>query len=303
MVPRRSSVIAFAVTLVMFQLASACNAGPMTGTVERHIDAGGVTRKYLVHAGGEAKPGRALVLVLHGWRGGAADIERRTRGTFDRLADRDGAIVVYPSALGDPRWNDGWQRAAPAALPDDVGFLSALIEAVAREFAVDRGRVFATGISNGAGMVHRLACERPDLVAAIGPVAGGMPPDRASTCARAAGPPVSIIAMHGTGDPIAPLDQSIHDGVAAWIKRDGCPDRPSSSLLPDADPGDGTRTRADLFAPCAAGTAVAFYIIEGGGHAWPGGASTFGFRRKGITPRDFDAGVVLWDFFQSHPRR
>jgi polyhydroxybutyrate depolymerase len=287
--------------LAMICLAGACNASPMSGTVERHIAVGGVTRKYLVHAGGEAKPGRALVLVLHGWRGGAADIERRTRGSFDKIADRDGAIVVYPSALGDPRWNDGWQRSAPGALPDDVGFLAALIDAVATEFAVDRRRVFAAGLSNGAGMVHRLARERPDLVAAVGPISGGMPFDRIGGCAT--GEPVSIIAMHGTGDPIVPLDQSIRDGIAAWTRRDGCPAQPTSSQVTDADPGDGTRTRADLFAPCAAGTAVAFYTIEGGGHAWPGGETTFGFKRRGPTPRDFDASVVLWDFFQSHPRR
>src|SRR5262245_31193232 len=107
MVPRTPSVLAFAVAPAMVCLAGACSAAPMAGTVERQIAVGGVTRKYLLHVGGPAKPGRALVLVLHGWRGGAADIERRTRGTFDKLADRDGAIVIYPSALGDPRWNDG----------------------------------------------------------------------------------------------------------------------------------------------------------------------------------------------------
>jgi len=66
----------------------------MAGTTERQLVVGGVTRTYLLHAGGEPKPGRPLVLVLHGWRGSAAGIARRTKGTFDRLADRDGAVVV-----------------------------------------------------------------------------------------------------------------------------------------------------------------------------------------------------------------
>ena len=305
MVPRTSPFLAPVVALVLTLLPGACGAAPMSGTVERQMAIGGVTRKYLLHASGQPRPGRSLVLVLHGWRGGAADIERRTRGTFDKLADRDGAVVVYPGAIGDPRWNDGWQSGLNAAgLPDDVAFLSALIDAVVKELGVDRNRVFATGLSNGAGMVHRLACDRPDLVAAVAPISGGMPPDRARVCAQASGPPVSILAMHGTGDSIVPLDQSIRDGIAAWRQRDRCPDRPTSSELPDADTGDGTRTRVDLFSPCAAGTAVAFYTIENGGHEWPGGETTrFALRRRGALPRDFDAAVVIWDFFQNHPRR
>jgi poly(3-hydroxybutyrate) depolymerase len=109
-------------------------AGPMAGTTERQLVVGGVTRKYLLHAGGEPKPGRPLVLVLHGWRGSAPGIARRTKGTFDRLADRDGAVVVYPQALGDPRWNDGSNVAASATPPDDLGFLSAVVDALAAEF-------------------------------------------------------------------------------------------------------------------------------------------------------------------------
>jgi poly(3-hydroxybutyrate) depolymerase len=56
----------------------------MQGTSERRLVVGGVTRTYLLHAGGGAKPGRPLVFVLHGWRGNAAAIEHRTRGTFDK---------------------------------------------------------------------------------------------------------------------------------------------------------------------------------------------------------------------------
>jgi len=59
-------------------------ARPMAGTTERQLVVGGVTRTYLLHAGGEPKPGRPLVLVLHGWRGSAAGIARRTKGRSTR---------------------------------------------------------------------------------------------------------------------------------------------------------------------------------------------------------------------------
>jgi polyhydroxybutyrate depolymerase len=275
---------------------------PMTGTNQRRLIVGGVTRTYLVHADGEAKPRRPVILVLHGWRGTAADIERRTKGTFNKLADREGAVVVYPQALGDPRWNDGWPVPPGAEPPpDDVAFLSALVDAVAAEFGIDRQRVFAAGLSNGASMVYRLACQRPDLVAAVAPVSGNMSQSVASACADPT--PVSIITMHGTDDPIVPFTSAIRNDIVTWVRRDRCPPQATSSSLPDVDPTDGTRTRLDVFGPCAAGTEVASYTIEGGGHAWPGGESVRGFVRRGNTPRDFDAGEVMWEFFMKHPRR
>jgi polyhydroxybutyrate depolymerase len=294
--------IAFVVGLAVAGAIRLRAARPMAGTRERDLVVDGVRRRYLVHAAAAAKPGRPLVLVLHGWGGSAAGIERRTRGTFDELADRDGAVVAYPEALGDPRrWNDGWNMGRrDGAPPDDLRFLSALIDALVAELGVDRHRVFAAGLSNGASMAYRLACERPELVAAVAPVSGGMPADVVRASAQ--GAPVSILGMHGTADPLVPFDESIRDGVSAWTKRDGCPAQPASSRLPDTDPDDGTQTRLDLYAPCAAGTAVAFYTIEGGGHAWPGGDPPW-FRRRGRTPRDFDAGVVIWDFFRAHARQ
>jgi len=292
-------VIASAIATVMYFRGTR----PLAGTSERRLVVGSVTRTYLLHAGGAAKPGRPLVLVLHGLRGSGAGIERRTRATFDKLADRDGAVVAYPDALGDvSRWNDGWFEHVPGAvLPDDLAFIAALIDSAVAELGVDRKRVFAAGFSNGASMVYRLACQRPELVAGVAPVSGGMPPDLVKGCAQ--GVPVAVIGMHGTDDPMVPFDQSIRDGVAAWVERDGCPPRPRASRLPDVDPNDGTQTRVDRYGPCGVGTDVAFYTIEGGGHQWPGGDSPLTFVRHGDTPLDFDAGAVIWDFFERHPKR
>jgi polyhydroxybutyrate depolymerase len=295
-------MIAILVALAIAGVTRWRRTRPGPGTVERELVVDGVPRTYLLHAGGAAKPGRPLVLVLHGMGGRAAEIERRTRDTFDVIADREGAVVVYPQALGSPRrWTDGWISSTGAPLPDDVRFLAALVDTLAGELAIDRRRVFAAGMSNGGMMVHRLGCERPDLFAAIAPVSGGMAYDVARACVS--GPPVSVIAMHGTDDAIVRFDRDITDSTATWTKRDGCPAAPRSSRLPDLDPHDGTQTRVDEYGPCAAGTDVAFYTIEGGGHAWPGGVGFWGLRSRGNTPGDFDAGAVIWDFFKKHPRR
>jgi polyhydroxybutyrate depolymerase len=168
------------------------------------------------------------------------------------------------------------------------------------ELSIDRRRVFAAGLSNGASMVYRLACERPELVAAVAPVSGTMSGPVANVCPK--GEPVSIIAMHGTEDPIVPYGSTIRNDLATWIHRDACPTPPSTSRRPDADPTDGTQTRVELYQRCAADTAIAVHTIEGGGHAWPGGETMFDFVRRGNTPRDFDAGELIWDFFKRHQR-
>jgi polyhydroxybutyrate depolymerase len=213
-------------------------------------------------------------------------------------------VVVYPDSLGEPhRWSDGWPVGPPGApQPDDLGFLSALIGSLVAELGVDRKRVFAAGLSNGASMVYRVACERPELVAAVAAVAGGMVPAVATACPR--GTPVSIIAMHGTDDSVVPFDRGIREDIATWVKRDGCTGPPISSRLPDVDPLDWTQTRVDVFGSCALGIEVAFFTIEGGGHAWPGGDEPLqNVLRTGHAPSDFDAGVLIWDFFQKHPKR
>lgn len=293
---RRGARVITLVALALTTVSCARWARPMLGTVERQLVVGGVTRSYLLHAGGAAKPGRPLVLVLHGRGGTAAAMEHRTRGTFDKLADRDDVVVAYPQALGSPSTWSAWIQ---APRPDDVEFLSALIDSLVAAQGVDRRRVFAAGFSAGASMVYRLACERPDLVAAVAPISGTIPADVVPICAQNT-TPVGIIGMQGTADSVVVLDNWVRDGVTAWARRDRCAADPISSRLRDADPTDGTETRVDVYDQCAAGTQVAFYTIEGGGHAWPGGETRL---IGGATPRDFDAAELIWAFFQNHARR
>ena len=138
-----------------------------SGAVGRTLSFAGEIRTYVLYAS-HPKPKPALVLVLRGKRGNGARMEERTRRTFDTLADHEGIVVVYPDAL-DGVWNSGHPGDGSE---DDAGFLFALIDAVSKEFDIDPKRVFATGISNGAAMAYRLACERPNVLAAIAPVSG-----------------------------------------------------------------------------------------------------------------------------------
>src|SRR3972149_6035846 len=78
---------------------------------------------------------------------------------------------------------------------DDVGFVRALIDELATLINIDPGRVYATGFSNGAIMVYRLACELSDRIAAIGPVAATQILDDQEACH----PGRSVPGLHFTG--------------------------------------------------------------------------------------------------------
>jgi polyhydroxybutyrate depolymerase len=145
-----------------------------------------------------------LVFVLHGGGGTSASVARLTG--FSRIADSAGFIVAYPNAVNG-HWNDGRGvrrfRSHRHGI-DDVGFVRALIDKLVAECDADPSRVYATGISNGAMMCHRLGCELGERIAAIAPVAGGMPVLLAEACRPQV--PVSVLAINGTQDRMVPYE-------------------------------------------------------------------------------------------------
>ncbi len=141
--------------------------GGVSGTTSGSITVGGRTRVYNIHlpSSYDAADPLPLVLVLHGTTQSIASVERMSG--MSRVADREKFIAVYPSGTGPmdrvPTWNAG--NCCAYALRnnvDDVDFLRALIEKLKSEYPMDAKRIYVTGISNGAMMSCRLACELSD---------------------------------------------------------------------------------------------------------------------------------------------
>lgn len=261
----------------------------------------GTTRTYRLYEPKTLNAKPALLLVLHGLKGSAEEIEARTRFSFDRLADRDGFIVVYPDAV-EGQWHSGHR--GETATTDDVGFLSALIESITKSYHVDPNRIYVSGFSNGASMSYRLGCERPDEIAAIAPVSGGLAEDLMPACAARSHRPIALFAIHGTADPIVPFDSGELEGnLAYWVRRNGCLTTPTVTRLPDTSPNDDTRTRVERYPNCRERADVVLYAIEGGGHRWPGGDEPFFLQPHGKTSRDFDGATAIWDFLKAHTKR
>jgi polyhydroxybutyrate depolymerase len=288
---------------------STAKAQDYTGSIQ----SGGLERTFLVHVPPSSSKTKLmpLLIALHGGDGTSQSMVSLTLGGLNSLADKEGFIVVYPDGV-ENQWNDGregdFTRAHREKI-DDVGFISALIDHLAQKHKIDSKRIYATGISNGAMMSYRLACELSHKIAAVAPVCGAMPLDLVSRCSPAK--PISVLVISGTEDRLVPWDGgsviggrgrilSVPDSVKYWVTLNQCSATPVTTMEADTDPQDGTRVREEVYGQGKDGTEVILYAIEGGGHTWPGGLQYLSEAVIGRTSRDIDADVVIWDFFKRH---
>ena len=255
-------------------------SGFINGTSIHTINSDGHNRNYRLHKPAGVPPTARLVVVLHGGFGSAEQAERSYG--WDQLADSEKFVVAYPDGL-NRAWNvDGGGCCGRPAREnvDDVGFISAAVADIAKNLGVDPARVYATGMSNGGMMSYTLACDTT-LFAAIGPVSG-------TQVAQCRSPrPVSVMAVHGTADPLVPYGGGPGRGFAHingppvpelnafWRNVDHC--------QPPTAETSGTVTTST--AGCADNRGVVLVTVADGGHQWP----------------DF-ASKRLWQFFNAHPR-
>lgn len=261
-----------------------------------------------------------LLIALHGRGGNGKSMVLVTRKGFDKLADQERFIVVYPDGLGQS-WNDGRMDAetddrAHIENIDDVGFISVLIDLMITDYNLDPKRVYITGISNGAMLSYRLACELSGKITAIAPVDGSIPDMLVKGCSPTE--PVSVLAINNVNDPMVPYEGgqifnhfhrkklgevlSVNESIGFWMSHNNCINNAIISDLPDNDPTDGTRVKRTQFINGNKGTEVILYSVYGGGHTWPGGLQYLPVRVIGRTSKDFDANTVIWEFFKRHSK-
>jgi polyhydroxybutyrate depolymerase len=261
----------------------------MAGDSVVSITSGGVARQYRLHVPPGYQPGQPLPLVisLHGYNSNAEQQERVSRMPVKAAAA--GFIAVYPEGLGDPQ---SWKFGSRAEGQADVAFIRDLIQSLEGQLSIDPRRIYVTGISNGAEMSYRLACDLADTLAAFAPVAGGYPPFGDCQATR----PLPVVAFHGTADKLLPYEgkppllQPVHDWAAGWAAHNGC----AGASTVTFQKGDVT---GETWGGCHDGADVTLYTIAGKGHSWPGSAMP-----AQITTRDIDATDVLWEFFAAHPK-
>ncbi len=286
------------------------------GTVDRDLQTrpksslafGGMERSFVVRAPVNRASDTQrvpLVIVLHGGGGNAANVEQMTG--FTEKARQEGFIVAYPEGTGRLQralltWNAGHCCGyAMQQRVDDVGFIRALIDELVRTYPVDPSRIYATGMSNGGMMAHRLGIELSDRLAAIAPVVATVFGDE-----KKPAQPVSALMINGMLDRNVPHQGGPPGGRGAnawddsptrpaleqakfWASVNGCKEHP----LEDAD---DRRTRWSY--ACPSGRAVELVLLNDNGHAWPGGQR--GSRRGDEPSSALNATDAIWEFFEAH---
>ncbi len=252
------------------------------------INAGGANRYYLVAEPPPGAPVSAVLLSLHG-TSSTAEGQARLSG-FEQLSRTAGAVVVFPQAIQPIRAGYEWDPGV------DVAYIAGLTAELLSRYRTPHGRVILTGMSGGARMSSLFAGVHPELVQAVGAVAGLRSPDVAVRR------PVPILAFHGTKDRINPYagsgtqrwNESVPDAARAWALANGITAPPTDVAL------SPTLTRTTYGAEGEPGE-VTLWTSRGAGHSWPG--SHLGLVLSlylGRTSREIDATTSIWDFGLHH---
>jgi polyhydroxybutyrate depolymerase len=287
-------------------------AGSSGDAITRSIDVDGRERSYLVHVPPHIQDGRRpVVLAFHGGLNNAQSMINLT-GLNDK-ADREGFIAVYPNGSGRLAkaltWNAGTCCGyAEQQQVNDVKFVSLMLDDLAQLYSVDPTRIYATGISNGGQMAYRLAADLPERIGAIAPVAGSLEVSAPRSARK-----VSVLHFHGTEDQYIPFAgghgrrsltgltfNSVDNAMRTWAAIDECAGGPLVETLADSV-NDSTTVSRRTYRNCREGSEVILYIVNGGGHAWPG--HPVAERLLGRSTRDISATDVMWEFFRHHQQK
>lgn len=261
----------------------------------REVRLGG--RSYLIDL--PARPAGTLIVVLHGGGGNPGQIARNSG--FSRPANAAGHAVVYPAGSGRRllTWNGGYCCGAAARQGvDDLAFLDRVIADARKRFGL-AGRVYMTGMSNGALMAEAYAASRPRVLSGVAGVSGTLDLDRFPL--RGA---VPLLHIHGTADTQVPYAGGqgsngftdtdftpVAAVVAAFVRTNGPGLARTRRIVDPAE--DGMRTVEETWSKDGA-PRVRLMRVEGGGHVWPGGRRAG--RQEGATD-DIDATREILRFF------
>lgn len=258
---------------------------------------GGINRTYRLYVPVTYNAAKAtpLVMNLHGY--GSNNVEQELYGNFKPIADTAGFLLVHPNGTPDQTNTNHWNNFGTSNV-DDVGFLSALIDTLAKSYNINQSRVYSTGMSNGGFMSYALACNLSQRIAAVASVTGSMTNAAITACNPSRSTPV--MQIHGTADATVPyagnfLFAPIENVVALWVTKNNCSSTPVITQVPNTNTVDGCTATHYVYVNGQNGKTVEFYKVNGGGHSWPGAPINLN-----VTNQDFSASVEIWRFFRKY---
>jgi polyhydroxybutyrate depolymerase len=268
---------------------------------EEQISVGNQKRSFTINLPPDfyEKKNVPVVIGLHGGGGNGEQFE--TSYDFTPISEQRGYAVVYPDGSGRfsvdllKTWNAGTccEYAVEENI-DDVAFFKDLIDYLIKNYKIDANRVFVTGMSNGAMMSYRLACELSEKIRAIAAVSG---PQSLKTACKATRP-VPVLHIHSVKDLNVPhlgglgINKNafppVLEGLNYWVTRNGC--KPTAKVVQDDE-----KFKLSTWTGCQNEASIYYFLTKDGGHAWAGARWV---RKDADEPsKNVNANKEIFDFF------
>jgi polyhydroxybutyrate depolymerase len=238
--------------------SSGCGAAAEVASGRFSIDAGGLTRDYILALPDDYDASRAYPLIFT-WHPGGGTAQGTAGGNnggyygLRNLADGS-AIFVSPEGI-----DNGWANTEDR----DLAFATAMLDRFTGELCIDESRIFSTGFSYGGMMSNAVGCAMGDVFRAIAPMSGAL----FSGC-EDGDSPVAVWSAHGDNDQVV----SFANGERArdvFLERNNC--------QPDTVPVEPGACVS--YQGCDEGFPVVWCEFSGGHQTAPGSAQ------------------AIWDFF------
>lgn len=263
----------------------AAGQGLGPGDHELTIRFDGRNRDFIVHVpqGADGSVPVPLVLDFHGFTSNATQ-QRMVSGLLEK-SEEETFIVVHAEGEGFfQSWNSGAICCGFALRRDldDVGLAVAIVGEVSGLENVDASRVYASGLSNGGGLSHNIACMAADVFAAVAPVSMPLlvdPPD----CQPSR--PMPVMHFHGFGDTTVPYGGNMtfppaQQSFATWAQKNGCTGDPVISFAVGG-------SFCETFNTCAEGATTTLCSLDGGHVLYSNNDNV-------------DIADLAWSFFEAH---
>ncbi|KAF3942457.1 hypothetical protein ABW19_dt0200094 [Dactylella cylindrospora] len=265
------------------------------------VTSSNVQRNFSVHLprNYDANNQYPTILGFHGAGGVGLYFEADTRFSSTRWSD--GRILVYPDGI-DGVWATGIGGNSTTPLDEDLQFVSDLLDNLRSNFCIDSTRIYATGISNGGGIINRIACS-PTVganFAAFAPVAGaytGFIRFGNATC-QPYKTPIPIISFHGGNDTIVPYTgrtgavatPDIMDWLNEWAERNRCGNATEETI-------NGT-VHHYTWDCDGIEKAMEHWKEDDMGHCWPSRSPNFSQLASGLLPTEIEGNDLIVEFFE-----
>lgn len=241
-----------------------------------------IRREVLIHAPRSVDTSNQypVLFALHG-NGGRHSTFLRPLQAF---VDRGAFVGVYPQG-----YRRSWNLGEEESTADDVAFITAILQELARYRQLDTGKAFVMGVSNGAGMAHQLAIETDHFLAIAAVIshlnALSLPGDQtpAVSVLQISGDRDPIIPYNGGGSPTGHLFLPAEVSSRIWARHNGIEGRPEISETADGNQRLSYRGgRTD--------TEVLHYRMRNHGHG-------------GFEGEEGGVNRLIWKFFQQQMSR